>query len=364
MSRRTALGTLGGLIVGGVVGVAGGYYAGMSAVPAAPAGVTSTVTQTVTGPGTTVTATGAAGASQHFKGLTIRYIQGGSPGDTFSTVLQKGAVDAGPDMGCTVNFEFGQNWDPEYMVTMFRDAVAAKPDGIEMMGHPGEDALRDLIDSAYSQGIVVTMANTDLPNIRKKYASQGCGYVGQDLAAAGTLLGNGAIAQLGLKAGDRALCQGEWSSPGRYIREQATCDAFTAAGLTVDKQQMVAEWHSDPTLMFPAMAGYVASHPDVKVMELQRLGAGTALMKALGKPPGSINLIGFDINSQTLDAFTSGCAQLTLDQQPYMQGYLPIVNLCMAIKYKLSGLYMDTGAGLINQSNYKDIADLVKAGYR
>jgi len=67
------------------------------------------------------------------------------------------------------------------MIDQFKEAVAAKPDCIEIMGHPGEDAFGKLVDDAESQGIIVTSGNNPLPNIQAKYQTKGFGYAGADL---------------------------------------------------------------------------------------------------------------------------------------------------------------------------------------
>ena len=58
------------------------------------------------------------------------------------------------------------------MIDQFKQAVAAQPDGIVIMGHPGEDAFWPLVDDAESQGIIVTSGNNPLPNIEAKYQTQ------------------------------------------------------------------------------------------------------------------------------------------------------------------------------------------------
>ncbi len=50
-------------------------------------------------------------------------------------------------------------WDPQKMIDQFKEAVAAKPDGIVIMGHPGGDAFAALVDDAESQGIIITSGN-------------------------------------------------------------------------------------------------------------------------------------------------------------------------------------------------------------
>ena len=51
--------------------------------------------------------------------------------------------------------------------------MPAKPDGIVIMGHPGEDAMAPLVDQAEAAGIIVTSGNNPLPNIEAKYKAKG-----------------------------------------------------------------------------------------------------------------------------------------------------------------------------------------------
>ena len=54
------------------------------------------------------------------------------------------------------------------------------------------------------------------------------GYIGANLSAQGAALGQQAISQLGLKAGDKAIVFGAWGQPGRYLREEGTAKALGA----------------------------------------------------------------------------------------------------------------------------------------
>ncbi len=87
-------------------------------------------------------------------------------------------------------------------------------------------------------------------------------------------------------------------------------------------------------------------------------------MKAAGKKPGEIINVGFDTSPQIVQAFKDGWVQLTADQQPFQQGYLPILSLCEQIVYGLAPINVDTGAGFVTPDNYKAVADLAKEGLR
>ena len=87
-------------------------------------------------------------------------------------------------------------------------------------------------------------------------------------------------------------------------------------------------------------------------------------MNAAGKKPGEVAQIGFDTSPQIVDAFKEGWVQLTADQQPFLQGYMPILSLCQQVVYGLAPASVDTGAGFVTPDNYETVADLAKEGLR
>ncbi|TIP04628.1 MAG: sugar ABC transporter substrate-binding protein, partial [Mesorhizobium sp.] len=75
--------------------------------------------------------------AQWCKDVHIRFFVGGAEGDAFGTIVYNGAKQAAADLGPKVDYIFSQ-WDVEKMVQQLREAVAVKPQGIAMMGHPGD----------------------------------------------------------------------------------------------------------------------------------------------------------------------------------------------------------------------------------
>ena len=140
-------------------------------------------------------------------GTDIVFFPGGSPGGPFATVVYNGAVAAAADLGANVEYVWS-DWNPEKMVTQFAEAAATQPDGIAIMGHPGDDAFQAVVDDAEAQGIIVTSQNTTLPALEAKYSSSGFGYVGAELYSAGWALGKESVNRFGLQAGDKAFVWG------------------------------------------------------------------------------------------------------------------------------------------------------------
>jgi len=87
-------------------------------------------------------------------------------------------------------------------------------------------------------------------------------------------------------------------------------------------------------------------------------------MQAVGKAPEDIMAVGFDLGQGVMAAFDQGYVTVTADQQPYLQGYMPVLSLCQQIVYKLAPLNVDTGAGFVTRETYKDVVTLAEEGIR
>ncbi|HIC87835.1 MAG TPA: hypothetical protein EYP04_00280, partial [Anaerolineae bacterium] len=252
------------------------------------------------------------------EGVRIVFFPGGPPGGPFATVVYNGAKAAEEDLGPTVDYVWS-DWNPEKMVRQFKEAAATKPDGIAIMGHPGDDAFEAAVDEARAKGIIVTSQNTTLPRLEARYKADGFGYVGQELYQSGYMLGKEAIRRTGFGKGDRAMVWGLLSEPTRGLRTKGVIDALEEAGMTVDYIEIDKATDADATAGTPVFTGYVSSHPDVKLICTDH-GALTATtetyLKAAGKGPDDIYAIGFDLSPATLEAIRGGWTDLVLDQQP------------------------------------------------
>ncbi|MDH7485309.1 MAG: substrate-binding domain-containing protein [Anaerolineae bacterium] len=300
------------------------------------------------------------------EGVKIIFFPGGPPGCPFATVVYNGAVAAAADLGADVEYMWS-DWNPEKMVSQFKGAMATKPDGIAIMGHPGDDAFEAAVDEARAKGIIVTSQNTTLPRLEARYKADGFGYVGQELYESGYMLGQEAIRRTGFGKGDRAMVWGLLSEPTRGLRTKGVIDALEEAGMTVDYIEIDKATDADATAGTPVFTGYVTSNPDVKLVCTDHGGLTATLetyLKAAGKGPDDIYGIGFDLSPATLEAIRGGWTDLVLDQQPFLQGYLPIVQICLTKKYQFSGLHIDTGSGFAHKDNVEALAPLVEKQIR
>lgn len=305
----------------------------------------------------------AAQSGTWCEGVRIRFFVGGDEGDAFASIVLRGAQQAAADLGPTVEYIFS-GWNSERMIQQLREAIATRPDGIAMMGHPSDGAIMPLAEEAAEAGIKMMYQNVDVPEVRARF---GGGYIGANLEPQGYALGQEAVRQFGLGEGDVAIVFGPFNDSNRALREEATARALEDAGLRVIRLVAGPETATDPNLALPSLTAAVLNNPEVKLIAYpggQMLGNAQAFMEALGKAPGEIYNIGFDTSPLIMQAFEGGWVQLTSDQQPFLQGYLPILSLCQQVVFGFGPLNVDTGAGFVDTSNYRNVAELAIAGIR
>ena len=296
-------------------------------------------------------------------GVKIRFFAGGAEGDAFASIVYNGAVQAAADTGADVDYVFS-GWSSEKMIQQLREAVAAAPAGIAMMGHPGNAAILPLAEEASKAGIKMMYQNVPVDEAVAKF---GGAYVGAQQNPQGRALGEEAVRRFGLKEGDVAIVMSDWSQEERAQRELGTIQAFEAHGLKVVKLQSPEGLGTDPNVGIAVVTAALTANPDAKLIAYpggQPRGNAQTYMEAAGKGPGDIINIGFDTSPQIIDAFKNGWVQLTSDQQPFLQGYMPILSLCQQVVYGLGPMNVDTGAGFVTADNYEAVATLATEGLR
>jgi simple sugar transport system substrate-binding protein len=298
-------------------------------------------------------------------GLVMYMQMGGNAGDGATLARQTGAAEAAKALGVELHEQFSA-WAPETMINQFKEAMAANPSCIEIMGHPGSAAFHDLVAQAVGQGVVVTVGNSPMTDLQNEFGTKGLGYAGVDLYAGGTLTANAMLGK-GLKSGDEAMVYGVFSQAERGQSEKGLADTLEKAGLKVERLEITQDVNSDTTLAVPVLVSYIQSHPNLKAIGTQHGGVtgqmGQILQQA-GKKPGEIVVGGIDLGPATIDGLKSGYISATLDQLLYLQGFMPVVQCVMTAKYKMPGLSLNTGAGTVTPDSIDSLVELIDKGIR
>jgi simple sugar transport system substrate-binding protein len=294
-------------------------------------------------------------------GVKIAAFPGGPQGGVFANNVYNGYRQAELDLGPQVTYYFS-NWDPNMMISQLQQAIATKVDGIAFMGHPGDDATDPLVDKAEADGIIVTSANTALPKAQEKYGPQGFGYVGAPNYSAGFNLGAEAAKRANLQSGDKVFVWGLKAAGGdRGQRTVGVIDALTKAGANVIYQEIDGATNADPNAGTATFVGVMKANPDIKLVVTDHGGLTSNVgvyAKAASLQPGQVYFAGFDMSPNTAQAIQSGYQNLVIDQQPYLQGYLPILNICLTKKYGFSGLDINTAGAFVDGDNVDAVAPL------
>lgn len=310
-----------------------------------------------------VSSAGQSSAGTWCSSVKISYFKGGTA-DGFSDILEKGARQAAADTGANVTI-ISSGWNFPQMVQQFREEIAKKPDAISFMGHPGDAAILPLAKEAKKAGILVDFANVPA---KESIAELGAGYTGANLKSMGDLLATKAVKDFGLQARDVAIVIGTFGVPGRSDREDGTVAALKKARVTVKtlNLQPLGDTNGNPNLVTPTLTALIQANKS-KLKLIVAAGPVLGNMKnyfdAAGLSAGSVKVAGFDLGKTVLAAFESGHVQLSADQEPFKQGYMPVLSLCLQKVYGLSPASVDTSAGFVTTANYKTVAAL-PAGFR
>lgn len=298
-------------------------------------------------------------------GNTIRLFSGGPAGGAFNSIIDRGALQAAEDTGAAVQIVYS-DWDFDRMVQQLREAISQRPDGIAMMGHPGDDAIMPLAAEAAAAGIPIMYMNVDVPRVRARFGS---GFVGANLYDQGRSLGEEALRLAGdrLAPGDTAIVMSRWEAENRAQRELGLVDVLEEAGLEVIKLQEAEGSSADQMIQLPVLTSTLLANPDTRLIGYPGgpwLSAAPVFMNAVGKGPDDVIGVGFDLGQGVMRAFDQGYVLVTADQQPYLQGYVPVLSLCQQLVYQLSPMNVDTGAGFVTEENYHEVVPLAEAGIR
>jgi simple sugar transport system substrate-binding protein len=261
----------------------------------------------------------------------------------FFAPTQTGASDACKLLGCSYQWTGSQTSNVSEMVNAFNSAVSAGVSGIAV-ALVDATAFNSPVQKALSGGIPVVAYNADATGNAR------LAYIGQDLFLSGQQLGKH-IAQL-VPSGDVALFI---ATPGQLnIQTRINGALQTLKAYPAIKPHVVATGAALPTELSTIKA-YAQGHPNTKGMFAVDAGSTQSVAQTIqslglkGKVMGG----GYDTLGPTVDLLNSGYIQVTIDQQPYLQGFLPILELYL---YKasngLSGIAdINTGLKFITAAN-------------
>jgi simple sugar transport system substrate-binding protein len=275
-------------------------------------------------------------------------------GDSFWAVAKRGAEQAGEDMAVDVQYSESSN-DPQKQAQLIDAAVTDKVDGIAVSA-PNPDALRDPLKKAVDAGIPVITLNSGQADSADLGAIT---HVGQDETIAGEAAGK----ELAAGGSQKLLC---------VLHEQANiglnqrCDG-AKQGFGGEVENFQVKGVEDISTSLTEIQSKLESDDSIDAVLTLNPDIAVAARDAVQGAGSEAKLATFDLSGDVVNAIEAGEIEFAIDQQQYLQGYLPVVFLKLFVDNANTvggGQPVLTGPGFVDKANASTVKKLAEEGTR
>jgi simple sugar transport system substrate-binding protein len=270
------------------------------------------------------------------KNYKIAVVVHGGEADPFWKPVERGVKDASdlyPDL--EVTYTGTTVFSVEEFMTNLETAIASKPDALvctlaipEVM----DETLRKVIDA----GLPVVAINA--PDLREPASERipVLTYIGEDSYFIGVTAAQETLKRVTPKRA--VFCNHHTEAANMNARGQGWVDTLTEQGITAESFPV-----AEPVNAVQAaedVAAYLKEHPETDVLFISNTAITEAVIERLladGVDVGnSIKIAQMDVSPAILEYIQDGLVMFTMDQQPYLQGYLGVVTAYLNVKYALT----------------------------
>jgi len=268
--------------------------------------------------------------------------------DTWWNTVKNGIKAANKDFNVDTPFRNPPNGDLADMARLIEQAAAENVDGV-ISTIANYDVLKSSLDKVRAKGILLITVNSGTVDESRKLGA--LMHIGQAEYVAGKAAGERAKAD-GIK---NYLCVNHYATNvASFERSRGFGEAIGAdfKSSTIDSGQ-------DPTEVASKVTGYLRSHPDTQ--SVLALGPNSAdpsiqVLKKLGLA-GKTYFATFDLSPDIVKGIKDGTVKFAIDQQPYLQGYIPVAILAILKKQKINDVQKATELLKADPNFQKHLAD-------
>jgi len=275
----------------------------------------------------------------HAEGEKYVLVSHAPDSDSWWNVIKNGIALAGKQMDVQVEYRNPPTGDLADMARIIDQVAASNPNGI-ITTLADYDVLSGPIKAAVDAGINVIIMNTGTPEQAREVGA--LMYVGQPEYDAGYAAG--------LRAKGDGI--GSFLCVNHYIVQPSSterCQGF-ADGLGIELGNQMIDAGQDPAEIKNRVLAYLSAHPETEaVLTLGPVSADpTILALEENGMAGDIYFGTFDLGGEIVNAIKSGVIKWGIDQQPFLQAYLPVVVLTNYDRYGvLPGNNINSGPGFV-----------------
>jgi simple sugar transport system substrate-binding protein len=295
---------------------------------------------------------------------------------SFWSVVYKGAKNAAADMGCTLTEVYGSQQqgqaepDDNAENAQIQDAVNSHVDGIAVSDHD-PSLMNPTLKSAAAKGIPVVLLNAGCDNADIA-ASGALTCVGQPEQLAGQAAG-ARFKSLGTtnvlcvihQSGQNLLDRCNGIAQGLGVGSQCKSGNPPAKGPACTEVTLsTPNAASNPQQAIGQVTSYLQAHPQINAVMTLNNAIATALVTS--HPANNVKVSTFDLNAGVQSDIQNGTMAFAVDQQQYLQGYLPIQFLYLYKKHEGQsvggGTTVASGPLLVDKTNIAKVSSAINAG--
>jgi simple sugar transport system substrate-binding protein len=301
-------------------------------------------------------ATNGAAAREDVRIVLVTH---GQSSDPFWSVVANGARDAARDMGVAIDYQAPTSFDMVRMTQLIEAATAGRPSGL-VVSVPDGDALGGAIRAAIEAGVPAVSINSG-DDVWEELGL--LAHIGQTEKEAGRAGGE----RLAAAGARHVLCVNhEVGNLALDLRCAGLAEGLAAAGAT---SRVLGVDLADPDDAQQRIAGALASDATIDgILTLGPAGAPPALGALRDRAAlGRVHYATFDLTPDVLTALQAGDMLFAIDQQPYLQGYLPVVLLTKYLETGTmpgGGQVIRTGPGFVTPETAARVEALTGRGIR
>ncbi|WP_236748991.1 substrate-binding domain-containing protein [Acidianus manzaensis] len=293
------------------------------------------------------------------KGVKIIFNGHWGPTNVFGNVVERG-FDNGCELvnaDCIMYRPQNGSSDVAEIISNLQTAINQHPD--VLIATDIYTSVQPYLHQASQEGIPVILVNVDAPTQQDFEYTGAISYIGQNLVKAGDTQTQALSKYFPSNSHVVIINEG----PGEVWAEQriqGETEVLKEYGCTWD----IIESSFTLSQVESQITAYLEANPDTKAVISNGYG-GAVVMDAfpkLGIKPGQIPVAVFDITPQVLQAILDGYVQLTIDQQPYLQGFLPVIQGAFVVKYDFTGWNVNAGNYVLTKEIAQKVEPLVNEG--
>jgi simple sugar transport system substrate-binding protein len=275
-------------------------------------------------------------------GLTFAMITHEAPGDTFWDKIRNGAEAAAVRLGVELNYQADP--DAAGQSTLVQNAIDADVDGLAVTLSASE-AIQPAVQAALDAGIPTVAFNQGFDTWQDYGAMM---YFGSDETLAGQTVGE----RIAEEGGQKALC---------IIQEQGSAALEARCAGVAETFPNTENINVEGTDLPGTQAALTAKlQEDTEITHLVALGAPIALagLDSIEQAGSEATMVTFDLNEDAAQAIQDGTILFSVDQQPYVQGFMAVTSLWLNVTNGNDiggGLPVLTGPSIVDQTNIDQI---------